>query len=213
MTNLPPEFWQNESRELAGVILPHLEDLAMLGVALAEQKLARQGIYFDNAMAHAEAARWAKEHTDALLQQFGTTTQHGVGEILDNWFSTPGSTMGDLSDRLKPFLDNNQVRTWRTAVTEVTRAVAQGNDVAFRAAGIPRMAFMPPGHVNCRCDEGPRRLKNGDWVVLWYTERDDLVCRRPIRTPWGEVAGCRALHGVVISEGPYLGKQFSEVNV
>jgi hypothetical protein len=98
------------------------------------------------------------------------------------------------------------------AVTETTRAYAQGNDLAYQAAGIPGMAYHPPAHVNCRCDTAVRRLrKQNQWVVVWLTERDDVVCQRRLLTPWGEVIGCKALHGTIISQGEWLGKKFSEV--
>jgi hypothetical protein len=47
-------------------------------------------------------------------------------------------------------------------------------------------------------------------VIVWQTVRDDLVNTQPLATPWGEVAGDRALHNVVVSEN-YAGQRLSDV--
>ena len=62
---------------------------------------------------------------------------------LASWMETPGQSMGDLVELLKPVLDDNPARAWAMAVTETTRAYAQGNDLAYQAAGIPGMAGYP----------------------------------------------------------------------
>jgi hypothetical protein len=209
---LPDEFWTTENTYLAGIIRPRMTDLALAGVNAAARKLEAQKIFFDTSLAHADAIAWARGHTDDLLNQLGTTSQRVVGELLASYAETPGMTIGDLTAQLKPLFEQDDIRSWRIAITETTRAFAEGNKLAYTRAGLPSVAYHAPAHVNCRCTDAARRLKNGEYVITWITNRDDLVCSRPVSTPWGTVDGCRGLHDVVISDGPYMGKKFGEVN-
>ena len=205
---LSESFWQSEREHLAAIVAPKILASAAVGIAAAEKKLAALNIFVDNAKAHEQAAIWARLHTDELLNQLEVTTRGGVGKILENYISTPGQTIGDLKQALLPLLDGNAVRADRIAVTETTRSYTEGNAILYDLAGIPKMAIKPPQHVGDRCDTRVIRYKN-EWIVLWLTMHDELVCLRPIQTPWGVVAGCRALNNVCISEGQYLGQKIS----
>jgi hypothetical protein len=210
---LPADFWTNERQRLLAILRPALEAIAVAGANAGDRKLRNLGLIFDNELAHAEAARWARNYTDSLLEQFGTTTQRGVGEVIASWAETPGSTSGDLIERLKPFLGNNVARADLVSVTETTRAFAQGESIVYQRVGAGRMVFSPPGHPGCRCWSNMKRVRSdGSLVAVWQTNRDDLVCKRKIETPWGFVNGCRELQGTIISEGPYLGQKFSEAS-
>ena len=212
MTTLPPAFWSAESSHLRSVVQPRLLRMAVFGALEAEKKLASLGLSFDNALAHADAAAWARRYTDTLLEQLGTTTQRGIGEIIAS-FAETGMSMKDLQAQLMTVLDNNAVRASNVAVTEATRAFAEGNAAAYRRVGLPELATHAPGHVNCRCGERVVRLKSGEWVIVWTTNNDELVCHQPLHMPWGEVAGCRDMHDRIISVGAHLGQKLSEANL
>jgi hypothetical protein len=208
---LPAGFWQAEHDQLIAVIKPRLEQIASIGVNAAEQKLNAQNIFFDNTLAHAEAARWAATYTDKLLQLLGSTTENFVGAAVSNWITTPGATISQLADILSPGLADNMARAWTVAVTETTRAYAEGNRQAYLQAGLPNLAINAPLHPNCRCGSGARRIRSSnEWVIVWETDNDELVCDTPYDTPWGTVAGCQALQDVIVSYGPYLGRKFDE---
>ena len=211
-TTLPDGFWQTERLHLARIIGPRMQALASAGIRQAEKKLNNLGIYLDNSIVHQRAADWAKSHTDEILSSFNTRTSDMVGPKISSFIETPGLKMKDLVESLKPVLDDNISRAWTVAVTETTRAYAAGNDLAYQSVGIPPIAFLPPLHVNCRCDTGVRRIRSANaWVVVWYTDSDSLVCHTVHDAPWGPVAGCRDMHLRIISEGPWLGKKFGEV--
>jgi hypothetical protein len=151
----------------------------------------------------------------------GSTTEGSVGQVVANWLETPGATRENLEERLLPILNDNLARAENVGVTEVTRAAAQGNYLAYDQAGVvlpplfdsglgTQERFGPPAHPRCRCWTRVIRLPDNTWIVVWSTNRDELVCKTPIQTPWGEVAGCRTLHNVVLSAGPYLGKSLAE---
>lgn len=201
---LTPGFWERERDRLRAVLLPRLEAMALSGVGLALQTVARIGMGFDVAPAQSRASVWARTWTDRLLEQLGTTTAGSVGEVIANWMES-GGTRADLEQALLTVLDENAARAETIAVTEATRAFAQGAIEGYIEAGLPPVAFAPPAHPQCRCWPRPVRLPNGDWVIVWQTNRDELVCQRDVETPWGVVSGCGALDTVVISQGPYLG--------
>lgn len=203
---LPADFWAGERSRLLAVLQPRLEELARAGIEAGTRNLARAGIAFDSELVNAEAARWARQHTDDLLDVLGTTSERVVGEALAGWIETPGSTIGDLAEQLAPKLGGNMARGEMVAVTEITRAYAEGEAVVYRQAGVQNPVFLPPGHPRCRCWTAVMR-KGDILVVVWKTNRDEVVCRDPVDTPWGKVEGCRKLHNVILSEGEWLGEK------
>lgn len=208
--SLSPEFWAVEREELLAVLLPRLEQLTITGADAVMDDLALLGLSFDPALVNQQAVAWAREHLDELLQQLGTTTENVVGEILANWLETPGANIGQLSRSLLRVLDGDERRMNLIAVTETTRAYAEGTDLAYQEAGFPAIAFNAPAHPDCRCWTVARQLSSGEWVVVWQTNHDEIVCKFPIETPWGVAAGCGALHDVIVSEGEWMGRKFSE---
>jgi hypothetical protein len=205
------DFWQNEREILRATLLPLMEKYGVAGVDKILGELTPLGLGFDSALAHAQAANWARQHTDDLLNLLGTTNERVVGEVVANWAETPGATMGQLTQRLQQVLDANEERAAMIAATEVTRAYAQGESLANREAGLPKIAFAPPAHPNCRCFPANKLLGRDVWVTVWQTRRDEVVCKTArINTPWGRVLGCRELHNRVISAGPLLGQTISE---
>lgn len=206
--SIPPAFWQDERKRLLALFLPKLESLAMLGAMNATLKMRGVGISFDPMLVNAAAAAWARVYTDALLNRLQTTDQQVVGKILANWVSTPGASMGDLVNQLRPAFGGNTYRADLVAVTETTRAVAEGEALAYREAGAGQVMYTPPGHPGCRCWTAAKRHA-GQLVIVWKTNRDEIVCRQKLNTPWGAVEGCRALHNTVISAGEYAGQKIA----
>jgi hypothetical protein len=207
---LPPDFWTLEEQELLAVLLPLLEEMARDGIAISLDELAGYSVTADPADASARTSAWARAYAGELIRKINPTTRASVGEAVANWFETPGATMGDLSRNLQRILGSNEYRAALIATTETTRAYAEGSDLARREAGLPATVFKGPAHPGCRCFDSSWMLSTGEWVVLWQTNQDEIVCTQPIQTPWGTVAGCRELQGRVISEGPYLGMTLDE---
>jgi len=156
----------------------------------------------------ADALKWAREYTYELIGGIVERTRRGVVEAMRGWLEV-GGEVEDLARMLGPLF--GEARGRAIARTEVTRMYEGVADLVRESVGVPRAAFSPPTRTNCRCWTVERVLPNGEWVVVWQTARDDRVSTRPLETPWGVVAGDRALQGVIVSEGPWLGRRFSEV--
>jgi hypothetical protein len=202
-----PDFWLLEKEELLNLLLPELEALAIAGVEIGLDDLREIGLTIDGAEALAEASEWARRHTDDLLNLLGTTNQRVVGQVVANWTATPGTPISTLVAPLTPILSGNERRAGLVAVTETTRAIAHGADLAYQKAGVEGAALLPPAHPDCRCWQTVKRLPGGEFVQVWQSAKDEITCKAPIKVPWQneKVLGCRALQGVIISRGEYLG--------
>jgi hypothetical protein len=172
---VPQSFWEDEKRRLLAVIQPRLESLFLLGVRISLDKLKAEG--FQKNAANKWAIEWALEHTDTLLSQLMDTTVQGTGEIIATWLETPGATMGDLHQAL---MDSTMLygvdRASRIAVTEVTRALAEGEMKNYLSKGI------------------------GKW--RWNTNRDEgIIDGEEV----GVCPVCQQLHGQVVEIGEPFG--------
>lgn len=156
---LPPDFWEEERRRLLAIILPRLEAAAIAGAALSREKFPR--LVFDPDLHNRQAAEWARQHTDDLLSQLGTTSERLVGDALAEWVETSGATVGELKAKIREGLRVNAARADVIAVTETTRAYAEGEKAAYLADGIRR------------------------W--RWQTNNDELVCKRGCRELNGKI--------------------------
>ena len=130
-------------------------------IAVLLSKAARGGIKLfqvavdlggEFALTNTEAAKWAAAHSGELVQGIDQTTLDAMRNAISTFVDTPGYTIGDAMDLL-PF---NADRARRVAVTEITRAYAQGNQLAAGA-----LAEQFPG---------VRVVKR------WFTNQDDRVC-------------------------------------
>ena len=204
---LPDSFWPAERKTLASILLPRLEHIAFVAGQHAATKM---GIGFNPTLTNKDAEQWAQDYTDTVLDELGTTTEGGVGDVLSEWIGTPGATYGDLVQSLMESGLFDQVRAARIATTETTRAYGQGEAMAYeRELGV-NVLFIPPAHVNCRDWLSIKRVGN-QMVAVWQTNKDDLVCTQDIDTPWGTVAGCEELDGMIVSEGDYLGQYYDDL--
>jgi hypothetical protein len=163
-------------------------------------------------LANERAEQWARDHAGQLIRQVTDTTKQAVADQVAEWAQSSEGLQG-LIDRVAGLTDDdakpifNRARAERIAVTEATNTYGGANATAWAAAGYAPAAYKPGAHVGCRCYLQPWRTKDGIKVLVWYTARDERVCSRPLKTPWGPVTGCREMHRTIVSEGPMLGKK------
>ena len=104
-----------------------------LGISVGVQQLENVGFGFDWTLAHIPARDWAIAYTDDILEQLAQVTARGVGQSIGRWLEN-GEPLQALIDDLQPFFGPE--RAARIAATEVTRAVAEGSEVAHRESGV-----------------------------------------------------------------------------
>jgi phage gp29-like protein len=201
-------FWQAEGETFRQTFLGRLLSAVRSLVGLAvEDTTAQVGAGADWTGVNTAAASWAREYAGELIAGITETTRTGVREAVAGWIEA-GAELPDLVETLTPTF--GETRAELIATTEVTRAYDEANDVVRQQLGLPAAAMKAPAHARCRCATRPVLLPNGEWVVVWYTVRDDRVCKRPLSTPWGSANGCRDLHGMVVSDN-YGGQSLSDV--
>lgn len=210
---LDDDFWDDEEEILLGITLPLLSRQVASSIDIEGAALSvKFGIEADWTLANAHAIEWARKHGGWLVSRVSRTTKRDIGRVVATWIETPGATMGDLFETLAQRFSFSSVRAEMIGVTEVTTSYAEGRAQTYREAGIPVAIYKPPAHIRCRCWDATEILPNGQLVVVWRTNRDELVCVQPLTVPWGNgsAVGCQDLENRILSEGPYLGLKFDD---
>ena len=169
LENVPLSFWDDAGKELAQVVTPFSERVYL---EAAERMLESIPIGVDWSLVNEAASSWAQQYSFNLVGGINTTTQRAVSRATGNFYSQ-GQTIGQLTGRLGRIY--SPIRAEMIAVTEVTRAAAEGErEVVAELA-----------------KEGIRMYE------VWQTRNDELVC--PI---CGPRHGKRVGDGWNSSQGP-----------
>lgn len=146
--------WQEEAEDLEGLLFPHLRDAAVAAAGNALAGLvADVAVGVDWGLVNGAAVRWAREHALGVARDITDTSRDFVRQELAAWAES-GAPLDELTGRLAPLF--GPVRAEMIAVTETTRAFAEGNVITWRESGVV---------------DGLR----------WMTAQDELVC--PICEP------------------------------
>lgn len=111
----------------------------LAGIA-TEQALANAmsiGVGFELGEINAAASEWARQYAFDLVKDLTETTWKVVSNATSQFVETPGMTIGQLRDLLKPAF--GAPRAQMIAVTETTRAFSQGTNIyqeMLRGAGV-----------------------------------------------------------------------------
>jgi hypothetical protein len=150
MENVTAQFWQEIGGELLNVITPFLQRLYLDSAA---EFLAGQSIGVDWAIVNQQAVDWASRYSYQLVGGITTNTQAALQSAVSGYYQG-GQNMGTLTNSLSGLF--GPVRAESIAVTEVTRASAQGElDISNQL-----MRDNPSLEI----------------VQIWNTNKDDRVC-------------------------------------
>lgn len=147
-TRLDEEFWKTQAGKMLSGIRPAIQKIA----EDAATEMIAGGIGVDWSLVAEDAATWARAYVGELITNVTQVTKEAVRVAVEDFIRTPGLTIGDLKDSLEHLF--NPIRADMIAVTETTRAYAQGQIETAKAAleaGIPMDR-------------------------IWHTNNDDLVC-------------------------------------
>lgn len=100
------------------------------------------------------AADWARTYTYDLVKGIDETSISLLQGTISTFVETPGNTIGDVIEAIKPTF--GEVRSSRIAITETTRAFAQGQKLAG--------------------DEIKKQFPDVEVTKQWFNNEDDLVC-------------------------------------
>lgn len=152
------------------------------GVRMSATTLESVMAGVDWRLAHEMAMAWANSYSYELVSYITSNSRQFIADAMVGWVRD-GGPMGDLVDRLA--VRFGRARAEMIAVTESTRAYAEGSRLEFRSAGIRKVAILtnrddlvceicwphdgeivdidsgipglgfPPLHVRCRCYLAP----------------------------------------------------------
>ncbi len=151
MEHLPADYFDRMAVEYQGVIQPVLEDVYV------KQAVALMGLDSHKALAigwdiiNERAAQWARQYSGVLCKNITDNTRTAIRQQVEGFYRD-ARTMGDLEASLGRLF--GPVRAEMIAVTEVTRAAAQG-ELGF-AEELRRLGLKT--------------------VHIWITSNDDIVC-------------------------------------
>lgn len=209
---LDPVLWVNQEVDMRTRLAPLINDLARYSARRVQQTVGSSSESVNWELANANAEAWARQHAGEMIKNITQTTREAVGDLVAQWTKT-GEGIDGLIARVAALTDDggkpifNSVRAEMIGITEATNVYAGANNQAWSAAGYKPAVKLPGAHVRCRCYVQPFKLGDGTKVLVWYTARDERVCRQNLSAPWGNVKGCADLHRTVVSEGPHMGEK------
>lgn len=166
ITDLPLSTWDSIASELENVIRPRLE-AAYIEAALELSDGISYGV--DDMALHLAAQGWAEAYSRNLVTGMNATSRDRLAGVLTDFFAAP-MTNRELTERLTSIYGPRRANS--IAITEVTRATAEGQAWVARQLGLAGARMIPIWET--RLDEfvcpvcGPRHDKaQGDgWFML-----------------------------------------------
>jgi SPP1 gp7 family putative phage head morphogenesis protein len=142
-------FWEGEEAELWNAMYSLIMVTVMDGVKEGVEGLpANYRVLADWNVVNKDALHFARTYRYDLIKKITDTTRETVIRAITDWINE-GSPLDALTARLEPIFGD--VRAEMIAITETTRAYAQGNQIAWESTGVVGS-------------------------VRWQTANDDLVC-------------------------------------
>lgn len=142
----------DEWQAIAGAFQSALQ-MELEGTALAAGMAASEalGVGVDSAALHARAIEWARQYSYDMVTKLSETNRSLLQQTISDYFAER-LTLADVEVRLTQAF--GPVRAEMISVTEITRAVSQG-EIAFQDE-LRQMGLQP--------------------VLVWATSADDVVC-------------------------------------
>lgn len=153
--NLTDAFWDAQTREAMSVLIPFGEQI-FLDAAKRIMVNSPVGVEWD--VIHEQATEWARNYSFKLVTDIRTKEMRFLRNAVSRYYSD-GQTIGQLEKKLGQRYD--PIRAEMIAVTEVTRAAAQGEMETLRE--LQALGFQ--------------------MIPIWKTNNDEIVRRCPICWP------------------------------
>ena len=125
--------WDSEKDLLFNLLFPRILAAAMAGAENSLGSLVDMGVGVDWALVNTAVQEWARQYAYDLVTKITDTTRRFVQETVAAWIES-GAPLDDLIDSLAPMFGS--VRAEMIAVTEITRAFAEGNMALWSSSGV-----------------------------------------------------------------------------
>lgn len=171
-----------QGRRVRDALERMLIDGADLGVSASVAQLEGVGFGFDFTLANTAARDWAGRYTGELITQVSDTTRRGVQQAVSRWVEN-GEPLQALIDDLTPLFGER--RAALIASTEVTRAYAQANAIAYRESGVVDRVEWRTANDERVCPQcGPLHTKRAPLDTLAFDGYTGAPPRHPACRCW-----------------------------
>lgn len=127
---LDPDFWTRADKRFYELIFPIVLD-STLDAARTGSLMVGTDIGWD--VVHEAARQWAHQYTYQLVRGINRTTADYVQKSVSAWIDS-GARLDVLRTTLEPMFGRERANL--IAITEVTRAYARGNEIAWGETGV-----------------------------------------------------------------------------
>lgn len=174
----PEEVMQrlrSRQEELRRELEAALDENVSLGVNATFRGLERAGLSFNYRLVHSQAQLWARNYSYELIRGIDMTSARQTQEALV-WWAETGEPLDSLVDQLRIVFGSERAEA--IAVTEATRAYAEGTKLSYAAAGFNegQPTVIIPQHPRCRCFYSLEVLADGTAYWIFNTVNDEHVC-------------------------------------
>jgi hypothetical protein len=146
------------------------------GVRVTAAKLGEIAMGVNWMLVNEAAKTWAQQYSYELVSLLNDNSRRFLQDAVSRWIER-GDPLDVLIDEVSAMF--GPVRGEMIAVTEATRAYAEGSFMGYERAGFnrrPPEENRPPAHVRCRCWVSLMETDPGQWDYVWLTAQDELVC-------------------------------------
>jgi len=119
--------------EMYDMLRQAIQDSADLGVSVAVNQFESIGYGFDWTLSNQHVADWVGSYTSNLYEEINQTTRKKVRTAVQEWVNN-GQPLERLNEELAPIFGRQRAEL--IASTEVTRAYAEGNRIAYQDSGV-----------------------------------------------------------------------------
>ena len=163
LNNIPQTMWDDIEKNTAVVLSPFLEEVFL---NQAKEIMGAIPIGIDWTLINQGAVDWASRYSFDLVSHLNQTSRNGLSQAIQAYFRDAG-TIGNLESRIAAYEQFTRragnlfgpVRAETIAITEVTRAAAQG-EIAI-AEDIKKQGI--------------------EMIATWNTNQDESTC--PLCSP------------------------------
>jgi SPP1 gp7 family putative phage head morphogenesis protein len=182
MAHLGDDFWKAEDKELYDAMSDIYQDIIRDAIAQAEEMIGSIDpgipVSFDAILQNVQD--WAKSYTYDTVRGINATTRDKLQSAMSDWWAS-GEPLSALEDVIADMPEFGEGRADLIAMTETTRAYAEGQIAAWDGSGVVQgMRWMttdenacpictdldgaedsldgdfggdgpPPAHPGCRC--------------------------------------------------------------
>ena len=134
------DFWAAQRGGFLGVLGGETNGLLMEGIDQA----SRLGLAVDFEMANQQVLEYARTFNNEWWGKLESTTRDGLRTAIGTHIES-GAPLPVLRENLTPLF--GKTRAEMIAATETTRLFAQGNQIAYRQAGVMEVEFLSLIHI------------------------------------------------------------------